>query len=83
MHELVRDAVGLNEVCAQGDEHLTDGGFAAGNAAGEADFQQIASQKKAADKLTAEIAENAGTRRPEGANHSHKLHGGSERFLGG
>jgi hypothetical protein len=74
VHELVRDAVGLNEMCAQGDEHLTDGGFAAGNAAGQADFQQSASQK-AREKLTAEIAEQAAIRRAEGSNDSHKLHG--------
>jgi hypothetical protein len=54
-------------MCAQGDEHLTHGGFAAGNAAGEADFQQSAS-KKAADKLTAEIAEKAAIRKAEGSN---------------
>ena len=42
-HQFVGDAIGLHEMRAQGDKHFADNRFARGDAAGEADFQQIAS----------------------------------------
>src|SRR5271169_1395383 len=38
-HQLVSDAVGLDEARAEGDQHLTDHRFAGCDASGEADFQ--------------------------------------------
>ena len=39
IHELMREAVCLNEMRAQSNEHLSDGGFSRGNSSGQADFQ--------------------------------------------
>ena len=38
LHERVRDGIGLDEMRSEFDEHLADSGFAARDAAGEAEF---------------------------------------------
>ena len=40
LHERVRDSIRLDQVRAEFDKHLADSGFAACDAAGEAEFQQ-------------------------------------------
>ena len=42
-HQRVRDGIGLGKVRAELDKHLADNGFAARDAAGEPQFEQIAS----------------------------------------
>jgi hypothetical protein len=39
LHQGVRNAVGLDKMRAEGDEHLAHDGLARGNGASEADFQ--------------------------------------------
>ena len=41
LHERVRDLVGLDDVSAEAGKHLSNDGFAGGDAAGQADFQQL------------------------------------------
>jgi hypothetical protein len=38
IHEPVRDGIGVGQMCAEFDKHLADDGFAARDAAGEAEF---------------------------------------------